>query len=226
MLLRKRNKLRRSGRAEQANHIALEINKLIAHNRSTARAGAEDTDTKQLWALLKQTGNWDSSEQAGLHRSDPNEINDFFADIASDPNYSRDFVMQAAETPDNGPSSSSAVTYTTVEKVWSRVRRTSPGCDDTPYWVWRDCAPELADVATKIIDMSIGIRVVPASWRSAVITPVPKCTPVARLGDLRPISVTPILSRVVDRSVVKDHIFPPFDLISCVTNLVSNPQQL
>ena len=57
-----------------------------------------------------------------------------------------------------------------------------------------------------MINMSIGLGVVPSFWR--IITPVPKCTPVNNAGDLRPISVTPILSRMVDRLIVKVHIFP------------------
>ena len=56
--------------------------------------------------------------------------------------------------------------------------------------------------------MSVGRGVVPAAWYTAVITPVPKCTPVSGVSDIRPISVTPILSRMVERLVVKNHIFP------------------
>ena len=51
--LLKRNQLRRSEKAEQADHIAMKINRLITHNRSPDLAGAKDTDTKQLWVLLK-----------------------------------------------------------------------------------------------------------------------------------------------------------------------------
>ena len=57
--LRKRNKLRRAGQMEQADYIAVKINRLMAHNRRTALAGASNTDTKQLWGLLKRTGNWE-----------------------------------------------------------------------------------------------------------------------------------------------------------------------
>ena len=56
--------------------------------------------------------------------------------------------------------------------------------------------------------MSIGRGVVPAAWRTAVITPVSECTPVSGVSDLRPISVTPILSRMVERLVVKNQISP------------------
>ena len=58
ILLRKRYKLRRAVRIEQADYTAVNINRLIARNRSTALAGAKNNDTKQLWAMLKQTGNW------------------------------------------------------------------------------------------------------------------------------------------------------------------------
>ena len=52
--------------------------------------------------------------------------------------------------------------------------------------------------------MSVKLGRVP----SAVITPVSKCTPISGHGDLRPISVTPILSQMV----VKDHILPVIPL--------------
>ena len=56
--------------------------------------------------------------------------------------------------------------------------------------------------------MSVGRGVVPAAWRTSVITPVPKCTPVSGVSDLKPIYVTPILSRMVERLAVKNHISP------------------
>ena len=50
----------------------------------------------------------------------------------------------------------------------------------------------------------------------AVITPVPTSLPVSGPSDYRPISVTPILSRVVERLVVKDFIslLIPGDVLS------------
>ena len=59
-----------------------------------------------------------------------------------------------------------------------------------------------------LVTMSIGLGVVPSAWRTPVITPVPKCTPVGGVNDLRPISVTPILSRLVEPLIVRDHIYP------------------
>ena len=80
---------------EQADHIALNVNRLIAHNRSIALAGASNTDTRQLWSLLKRTGNWGANKQT-ISNIDLNQIDDYFANIATDPVYDRDKVIKAA----------------------------------------------------------------------------------------------------------------------------------
>ena len=38
-----------------------------------------------------------------------------------------------------------------------------------------------------LVNKSIGLGVVSSAWRTAVITPVPKCTLVGGVNDLRPI---------------------------------------
>ena len=43
-------------------------------------------------------------------------------------------------------------------------------------------------------------------WKTAHVTPVPKTSPVTGYGDLRPISVTSILSRTVEKLVVKNYL--------------------
>ena len=80
---------------EQADYIAVKVNRLIAHNRSTTLAGASNTDTKQLWGLLKHTGNWGANKQT-VSNIDPNQINDYFANIATDPDYDCSAVIKAA----------------------------------------------------------------------------------------------------------------------------------
>ena len=59
----------------------------------------------------------------------------------------------------------------------------------------------------------LGLGIVPSAWRVMVTSPVPKCTPVSGINDLRPISVTPILSRFVYSLIVRDHIFPASNII-------------
>ena len=93
-----------------------------------------------------------------------------------------------------------------VEK--SNIRKTSPGNDGILYRVLSDYAEELSHVITKLINYSLSMGKVPFVWKIVAVTPVPKTNPVSMPSDLRPISVTPILSRLVERLVVRDFIMP------------------
>ena len=84
----------------------------------------------------------------------------------------------------------------------ARIGKTSPGNNNIPYSIYRDCAHELSEVVTMLVNMSIDRGVVTSAWRTAVITYVLRCTPVGVFNDLRSISVTPILSRLVERVTV------------------------
>ena len=136
-----------------------------------------------------------------------NQINDYFANIATDPSYSCEKVIKAALQAPHRPANCKNYPSDRVQIMLARISRTSPVNDNIPYWVYRNCSSELAEVVTRIVNMSVSCGVVPAAWRTAVITPVPKCTPVSGVSDLRPISVISILSRTVERLIVKDHIF-------------------
>ena len=46
------------------------------------------------------------------------------------------------------------------------------------------------------------------NWKLAVVTPVPKVTKPASMGDYRHISVTPILSRIAEKIVVRRWLYP------------------
>ena len=55
----------------------------------------KNSDIKQLWALLKQTGNCDITKQT-VADINQNQINNYFASISTDPNHSHDNVIKVA----------------------------------------------------------------------------------------------------------------------------------
>ena len=149
---------------------------------------------------------------------DPDIINDYFAEIATDPMYNKDAVILVSRSrKEDSIVQSCPISYhrDVIEVMLAKVPKTSTGNDKIPYWVYRDCARGLANVVTKIINFSLSFGAVPSAWKVAAITPIPKNNPVLGPNDLRPISVTPILSRLVERMVVRDLIMPyipPADL--------------
>jgi hypothetical protein len=58
------------------------------------------------------------------------------------------------------------------------------------------------------MNLSLSSSVVPQQWKSASILPIPKVPSPSVPADYRPISITPVLSRVLERIVVTDYIYP------------------
>jgi len=57
-------------------------------------------------------------------------------------------------------------------------------------------------MVTHLINYSINEGQIPDIWRTAIVTPVPELTQPAACNDYRPISVTPILSRITERIII------------------------
>ena len=77
------------------------------------------------------------------------------------------------------------------------------GPDLIPNWVLRDLAPTLTAPLSSIFNSSIAESYIPRIWRSADVIPVPKKSPMVNLSkDLRPISLTPVISKAFESIVV------------------------
>ena len=74
--------------------------------------------------------------------------------------------------------------------------------------MFKKCSVELADVVAKLLRKSYAVGKVYANWKLAVVTSVPKIANSTSFNDFRPISVTPILSRVAEKIVVNKLVFP------------------
>ena len=61
---------------------------------------------------------------------------------------------------------------------------------------------------TRLFNLSIATSTVPQQWKSASIHPLPKVTAPIGHSDFRPISITPVLSRIMKRTVVRHFLYP------------------
>ena len=85
----------------------------------------------------------------------------------------------------------------------------SPGPDNIPNWLLKEYAELLADPITDILNTSFKEQKVPTTWRAANITPIPQLKQVINLkNELRPILLTPCLSKVAEDLIVNDYIKP------------------
>ena len=89
-----------------------------------------------------------------------------------------------------------------------RVTKTAPGRDNLPFWLFKLCSYEVAEVVARIYNCSLRFSIFPQQWLTAVVTPVPKISCPAALTDFRPISVTPILSRIIKKYIANQWLQP------------------
>ena len=73
------------------------------------------------------------------------------------------------------------------------------GPDGIPAVVLKTCAPELSPVLTRLFRLSLESGLVPKSWKLANVQPVPKKGSRADPANYRPISVTSILCKTMER---------------------------
>ena len=103
---------------------------------------------------------------------------------------------------------------TTVQRFLAQQKRTPPGPDGLPHWVWEDFSHLLAPVITKLFNRSLQEQFVPRYWKLANVTPTPKESPLTSCNQLRPISLANIITRLFEKLILK---FELFDVLKSLT---------
>ena len=198
-LLRRRNKLMRRGKICDATELSGKIGKIIIKHRQDELSNISHKDTKKLWNKVKPVISGGARPTAlgdkyGSLFADLDAINAHFVSVATDPDYDINEINAIIESVPVSGSVLQPVSEYEVFKLLNSVKKTSPGHDCIPYWVFKHCAIELTPVVTLLINNILQTGIPPSSWKTALVTPIPKTAAVKTFTDLRPISVTPIIS--------------------------------
>ena|SRR6218665_1703058 len=92
--------------------------------------------------------------------------------------------------------------------ILERLRPTAEGLDNILAWFLRLLVPVCSKRISRLFNSYLNSSTIPEQWRVARIRPVAKIKPPKGPADFRPISVVPILSRVLERIVVDRFIYP------------------
>jgi len=85
---------------------------------------------------------------------------------------------------------------------------TATELDGIPSWFLRVAAPIFCSPITQLFNLSLSTSTVPRQWKQAWNHPVPKVIAPIQHSDFRPISITPVLTRALERMIVLDFIYP------------------
>ena len=97
--------------------------------------------------------------------------------------------------------------------------KTASGIDNLSARILSYAAPIIAPVITRIINLSITTSTVPKRWKCARVTPLFKGGISNEMNCYRPISILPLLSKVLER-----HVFDEFYSFLATFNLLSQQQ--
>jgi len=87
-----------------------------------------------------------------------------------------------------------------VRKQLKRLKRKkATGVDELTTSMLKDCAEAVTPVVTHIINMSLKVGTFPSLWKQARVIPIHKSGSVDTPGNYRPISVLPVLSKIIER---------------------------
>lgn len=82
-------------------------------------------------------------------------------------------------------------------------RKKSEGLDEIPNCILKDCAHELAPQIAHIINLSLTSSQIPSDLKTAKVSPIYKDGEKSKFTNYRPISVLPVISKILERCVYK-----------------------
>ncbi|XP_013868639.1 RNA-directed DNA polymerase from mobile element jockey [Austrofundulus limnaeus] len=126
-----------------------------------------------------------------------NELNNFYA------RFERGNTTTATKATTTSDQQPLILFSTDVGAALSRIKsHKAAGPDGIPGRVLRACSEELAGVLTEIFNLSLARAVVPTCFKSTSIIPIPKNSNPTRLNDYRPVTLTPIITKCLERLVL------------------------
>jgi len=196
--------LRRKGHLFAADTLAEKINHIIHKVQSQSLSDVTPRSTRKLWAAVHSKFRDDTCTNPKSVNAD--RLNEFFTNVSTgtpvDPGVYRSSASHC----------SSDVSEYDIEIILRQTRHTSSACDGLPSWLFRKSSVELTSVVTHIVNFSINLGQIPDMWRTAIVTPVPNVAHPYHCVDFRPISVTPILSRITEGLIVRIWLRPSIPL--------------
>jgi len=132
------------------------------------------------------------------------ELNDHYAAISTDAHYMAPAVKQMV----SDQLASVHITECRMFTILDKLKPKATGLDELPAWFLRIGALMFARPLTDMTNLSISSAVVPNQWKRASIRPVAKVASSCMPSNFHPISIMPVQSRILQRIVVRDFIYP------------------
>jgi len=195
----------RSGRLQAADAITDLISRKISFNNSKLLSNTV-RGTRSLWQAVNtilKPSQVNKYDQSSVLTAD--ELNNYFGKISWDNQY---LEPKSKITVCDTFSKSNVFSEYIIFRYLDKLKHTSPGPDELPFWFLRLAAPSISAPLSKLYGLSLTQSFVPTQWKTSIITPIPKVSKPTGCHEYRPISVTPILSRLFEKILTINFLYP------------------
>jgi len=202
-MMRRKNRLMRAGRVDEAGALASRIGAAIIR-RNTAQLRRVDAirDTKEMWTKVRELTKPRSKGAMAPPGITAQVLNAHYASVSTDPSY------EPPKPKLTCLGQLHSISEAHVFHILDHLHPTATGLDQIPAWFLRLGAPVFAAPIAQLFNQSMASATVPHQWKKAYITPIPKIPHPTAPTEYRPISITPVLSRVMERHVVRTYLYP------------------
>lgn len=175
--------------------------------------------TREIWTVLN--GNGISNGNEGFIDIDVEQLSRVFLSNQSPVNH------RFPNIPDDAYNGFSfrAVEYSEVVDAFKMIKATAVGCDGLKLKFLKLVFPFVGTYVWHIVNRIITTSVFPSDWKIAKVIPIPKKGNINSIENMRPISIMPILSKMVENVMkiqIVDHLEAHSLLHDCQSGFRSN----
>lgn len=158
-------------------------------------------DNSKLWCVLRGSGCIGNDDM--FFDGNADVVNNFFVrGLSSNDDAEVDF--ESIFETDNS-FSFACVSSNEVVDALGKIRSKSIGVDGVSVEFLKIVFPHISEILLHLFNFILTTSSFPVSWKTARVVPIPKSTVINSPEDLRPISILPVLSKVLEH-ILKDQI--------------------
>ncbi|CAG4937950.1 unnamed protein product [Colias eurytheme] len=160
---------------------------------------------KIMWRHIKENIGINAKKQPLLTEdlANPNALNNHFLDVPGNKLLLSTLTYYEFHRHSDASFSFKPVNEATVLRNIQELKSQAAGIDDISLDMLKLTLPATLSNITYIINLSFATGTFPSLWRNALVRPLPKIDNPQDLKDLRPISILPCLSKVLEKIVHK-----------------------
>ncbi|XP_047543230.1 uncharacterized protein LOC125075562 [Vanessa atalanta] len=174
----------------------------------------QNTSQAQVWGFLRSLGVGKTTDSFQT-TVDLNELNQHFSTppITLDPDTKSATLSYLSNLvpPELPPFTFEPVSEETVKRNVRSISTKAIGSDNLSLDMILPVLEDIAPVITHIINFSLSCNIFPTLWKNAYVIPLPKTSNPSSCSQYRPISILPILSKVLE-SIVHKQLYSYFTI--------------